>query len=61
MDPNATYYNMLESFRDGDWDTARESALMLRVWIKNKGFYPTNITKEATDQMIANILEKTKG
>jgi hypothetical protein len=59
MDPNQTYLYMFDAMREGDHETARALALVLKRWFASGGFYPHQYTPEAMNAYIANVLRRT--
>ena len=59
MDPNQTYLDMYDAMRDGDHETARARALVLKRWFASGGFYPCQYTPEAMNAYIADVLRRT--
>ncbi len=40
MEPNQTYLDMYDAMREGDHETARALAFVLKRWFASGGFYP---------------------
>jgi hypothetical protein len=59
MDPNQTYLDMYDAMREGDHDTARALALVLKRWFASGGFYPYQFSPEEMNAYIANVLRRT--
>ena len=59
MDPNQTYLDMFDAMREGDHETARSLALVLKRWFSSGGFYPYQFTPEAMNAYIADVLRRT--
>lgn len=56
MDPNAAYTEMIESFQNGDMDTAINCAISLNEWITKGGFLPTNVYPYDFHKTLLNVL-----
>ena len=59
MDPNQTYLDMYDAMREGDHETARALALVLKRWFASGGFHPYQFTPEAMNAYIAEVLRRT--
>lgn len=58
MDPNAAWETVLENYVSGDLDTAAEHALHLHDWLRNGGFFPTNVEDIAEfEQVMTEVID----
>lgn len=57
MDPNTCYQLMIAAKRSGKYSTAREYALILRVWLDRGGFYPRSLNRNDVDEEIRQLLK----
>lgn len=59
MDPDACYFTIYESMRDGDLATARGHALALKEWLDKGGFYPQHYSHQEVTAYLADVLRRT--
>ena len=59
MDPTACYLEMLLSMQNGDFETAREHALILKRWLDRGGFYPQDENMLEVQGHLARVLRIT--
>ncbi len=59
MDPNQTYLELFTAMINGEHKTARELAHSLQQWLRKGGFYPHQMTPEAMQAYLQDVLQRT--